>query len=44
MLDALSFMQSKHYLHRDIKPDNILVIKDEENIKFKLCDFGFATL
>ena len=36
---ALEFMHSKDLVHRDIKPDNILVFHSDFS-KVKLCDFG----
>ena len=36
LIKTLSLMQKNHITHRDIKPQNILVVKD----KYKLCDFG----
>ena len=43
MLLALNEMHQKKYIHRDIKPDNILVhIDDNNNTIFKLGDFGFC--
>jgi serine/threonine-protein kinase len=36
---ALDYMQSQGILHRDIKPDNLLVVA---NNLIKLCDLGFA--
>ena len=39
--DALAFTHSKGILHRDIKPDNILVKKNGE---IKLTDYGLATV
>jgi hypothetical protein len=38
--DALRYMQVEGYIHRDVKPENILVAPDG---KAKLCDLGFAT-
>jgi serine/threonine protein kinase len=40
-------LEKKGYLHRDIKPDNILIMGDEGTKvgryqKYKVCDFGFA--
>ena len=36
LISTLSLLQKNHITHRDIKPQNILVI----NGKYKLCDFG----
>ena len=40
LLDALSYLASKGIMHRDLKPDNILLEKGE---KVKIVDFGLAT-
>jgi len=40
LLDALGYLASKGIMHRDLKPDNILLDKGE---KVKLVDFGLAT-
>jgi serine/threonine protein kinase len=40
ILDALAYLASKGIMHRDLKPDNILVEKDG---KIKIVDFGLAT-
>lgn len=34
-------LQQKGYLHRDIKPDNVLTVRDRPG-EYKLADFGFA--
>uniref|UniRef100_A0A1I8F8R9 Protein kinase domain-containing protein n=1 Tax=Macrostomum lignano TaxID=282301 RepID=A0A1I8F8R9_9PLAT len=39
LLDAISFCHSHNCIHRDVKPENILITRDT---KVKLCDFGFA--
>lgn len=41
MLEALDSIHVAGILHRDIKPDNILVLNEEE---IRLADFGVATL
>ena len=39
---ALNFMHSQNLVHRDLKPQNILV-SNAKNVEIKLTDFGFAT-
>ena len=36
LIRTLSLLQKNHITHRDIKPQNILIVKG----KYKLCDFG----
>jgi cyclin-dependent kinase-like len=40
-LEAVSFCHSHNCIHRDVKPENILITR---NGVVKLCDFGFARL
>ena len=40
LLDALAYLASKNVMHRDLKPDNILLDKGD---KIKIVDFGLAT-
>ena len=43
--EVLKILRNKDLLHRDLKPDNILIIKNNNNnntkyYKYKLCDYG----
>ncbi len=39
VLDAVNYLQQRHVMHRDIKPEIILVCEDGT---VKICDFGFS--
>lgn len=41
IVELFSKMQRKGYIHRDIKPDNILLSKYRRN-QFKVADLGFS--
>ena len=47
LLRALSYLEEQGVVHRDIKPDNIMLacdkLEDMTPETVKLCDFGFAT-
>ena len=52
IIDAMRYIHNNHYIHRDLKLDNILVSfnseEDKENLNMmravvKIIDFGFAT-
>jgi len=42
MVLALSHCHARHVLHRDVKPDNILVRQQGDEYSFSLCDFNLA--
>jgi serine/threonine protein kinase len=41
--NALIFLKEHGILHRDIKPDNILIMEGEDGGRYKVTDFGIST-
>ncbi len=42
ILQALAYAHEKKFVHRDIKPGNILAYRDAHRLQVKLADFGLA--
>lgn len=43
LASALKYIHSLHIVHRDVKPENILMTSATDDSDIKLTDFGFAT-
>ncbi len=42
VLDALEFAHAKGFVHRDVKPANLLIYRSGKKLDVKLADFGLA--
>lgn len=42
MIKRIKFVHSRHHIHRDIKPDNFMIGRDENENKIYIIDFGLA--
>lgn len=42
MLRRLEFMHDKHYIHRDLKPDNMVIGRSHQQNQVYLIDYGLA--
>jgi len=43
MLESVRYCHENSVAHCDMKPKNLLLVSDDDDVKMKLADFGFAT-
>lgn len=44
LTEVLEVLYEANIIHRDIRPENIMVIQKSETIEFKIIDFGFCVI
>lgn len=44
LLESLKYLHASHIVHRDLKLENLLMMTNESDVDFKVCDFGLAYL
>lgn len=42
LLAAIKYCHDMDVAHRDVKPENLLLMSEEDDATIKLADFGFA--
>lgn len=42
LCNAVEYIHRNEIIHRDIKPGNILIFEEKQDLRIKLCDFGLA--
>ncbi len=45
LVETISYLHDNEYIHRDLKPNNIMIIKEnDKDIDLKIIDFGISIL
>ena len=44
IIDALAMAHGRGIVHRDLKPDNLMIAREEQQVRPKILDFGIAKL